>query len=144
MANPLDLTGEIAEAINGAALRGHTLVLGYVDDDGFASMSFRGSAQVHSPQQLAVWARKTNEGLATEIAASPKVSLLFFEPNGPGPRYLSIRGTARVDPSANDAVYAGMVELEQQQDPDKGGVAVIIDVDTVNGFGAGGPFQMAR
>jgi hypothetical protein len=96
MADPLDLTGEIAEAINGAVLRGHTPVLGCVDDSGYAALSFGGQA--------------------------------------------------RIDPSTSDVVYAGMVELEleQQQDPDQGGVAVIIEVDSVNGFGAGGPFQMAR
>ena len=78
------------------------------------------------------------------IAERPKVSLLFYEADGPGPRYLSFQGRARVDPSANETVYAGMIEGERNQDPQRHGVAVIIDVDSVRGFGANGPFQMAR
>ena len=55
--------------------------------------------------------------------------------------YLAFRGRAHVDPSENDAVYAGAPEGERQQDPDRKGVAVIIDVERVQGFRADGPFQ---
>ena len=41
------------------------------------------------------------------IADRPQVSLLFYETEGWGPGYLSIRGRARVDESANDAVNEG-------------------------------------
>jgi hypothetical protein len=144
MADTLDLTGEIAEAIEGAALRGKTVVLGHVDDDGYASMSFRGSSQVHGPTQMAVWSRNPKEGLVESIGRRPKVSLLYFGGGkGPGPKFLSIRGIARVDPAANDEVYARMVEGEREQDPDRNGVAVVIDVESVRGFGADGPFEQA-
>lgn len=144
MVDTIDLTGEIAEAIEGAALRGKTVVLGYVDDDGYAAMSFRGSAQVHGPTQMAVWSRKADEGLVQTIGERPKVSLLYFGGGkGPGPKFLSIRGTARVDPSAEDEVYARMVEGEREQDPDRNGVAVVIDVESVRGFGADGAFEQA-
>jgi Pyridoxamine 5'-phosphate oxidase len=140
----VDLEGDIATAINGSLERGHAVVLGYVDDDGWATMSFRGSAQVHGRQQLAVWSRKRDEGLVTSIVERPSVSLLFYEPDGAGVRYLSIRGRAHVDPTANDVVYERMVEVERRHDPDRQGVAVIIDVDTVIGFGNSGPFRMER
>jgi hypothetical protein len=144
MADPLDLTGEITEAVTGAALRGHPLVIGYVDEDGYPALSFRGSAQVYGPQQLAVWARKRDDGVAKTVTTNPKVSVVYYGPEGPGPKFLSMRGTARVDESANDAVYAGMVEMEQQADAERKGVAVIIDVESVMGFASGGPFQMQR
>jgi hypothetical protein len=144
MADPLDLTGEIAEAIEGAALRGKTVVLGYVDEEGYAAMSFRGSAQVHRPTQLAVWSRKADEGLVTSIGTRPKVSLLYFGgADSPGPKFLSIRGTAHVDPSANDEVYDRMVQGERDQDPEHKGVAVLIDVQSVRGFGADGAFEQS-
>jgi hypothetical protein len=145
MADKLDLTGEIASAVDGAALRGHTLVLGYVDEEGDASLSFRGSTQVHSDHQLAFWARKTDAGVAKAIATRPRVTLLYYSPDrGPGPRYLSFHGTARVDPSASDAVYRQMIEGERSKDPDRGGVAIVVDIDAVSGFGADGPFRMER
>jgi hypothetical protein len=144
MADKLDLSGEIASAIDGAALRSKTAVIGYVGDDGYAALSFRGSLQVHSPTQLAFWSRKAEGGAVAGIAANPKVSVLYFGGHdGPGPGYLSIHGLARVDPAANDAVYSGMLEGERGQDPDRGGVAVVIDVQTVLGFGSGGSFEQA-
>jgi hypothetical protein len=144
MADKLDLNGDIALAVNGAAERGNALVLGYVGDDGYPAISFRGSTQVHGPQQLAIWARKSDQGFAKVIRERPQVSVLYYSPNGPGPRYLSFQGQARVDPSANDAVYANMIEGERKQDPEARGVAVIIDVESVNGFGADGAFRMER
>jgi hypothetical protein len=106
------------------------------------AVSFRGSTQVHGPRQLAIWARRQDDGLARAIATPPKVTLVYYGPGGPGPMFLSIRGHARLDPAANDAVYAGMIGGERQQDPDRKGVAVIIDVESVRGFGADGPFQL--
>src|ERR1700754_2996395 len=102
MADKLDLSGGIAEAIDGAALRGKTAVLGYVGDDGYASISFRGSLQVHSPTQLAFWSRKAEGGVVAAIAADPKISVLYYGgQDGPGPAFLSVHGLARVDPSAD-------------------------------------------
>lgn len=144
MADPLDLTGDVAAAVEGAAARGSALVLGYIGDDGFPAISFRGSTQVHGPQQLAVWARKRDDGLAKVVAERPQVSLLYYEADGPGPKYLAFQGRARVEPSANDEVYAAMIDGEKRQDPERNGVAILIDVDNVSGFRADGPFRMER
>ena len=89
MPDPLDLTGEIAAAIDGAALRGATLALAYVRDDLSPAVSFRGSTHVHSPTELALWARKRDSGLVTAIA----------EPGHPIQRTdhpgITVRGTGR-------------------------------------------------
>ena len=144
MPDPLDLTGDIASAIDGAALRNATLAIGFVRDDGSASVSFRGSLHVHGPQQLALWARKRDSGLASAIADRPRVSLVYFSPDGPGPKYLAIEGRARVAPEVNDQVWESIIEGERNQDPERNGVAVVIDVDTVSGAGANGFFEQAR
>lgn len=143
MPDTLDLTGDIASAIDGALLRGHPVVLGYVGDDGYAALSFRGSTQVHGPTQLAVWARNPDDGFVKAIGKRPQVSLLYLGGgDGPGPRMLSFHGLAHVDPSANDAVYAAMVQGERDRDPNRNGVAVVIDVQSVRGAGADGPFEL--
>jgi hypothetical protein len=145
MPDSLDLNDEIASAINGAALRGATLALAYVRDDLSPAVSFRGSTQVHSPTELALWARKRDSGLVAAISERPQVSLVYYGgPDGPGPRFLSIEGRARVAPEINDDVYAAMIEGERRQDPERHGVAVLIEVDRVAGAGAGGFFQQAR
>jgi hypothetical protein len=144
MTDTLDLGGDISTTVASAAERGHTLALGYIDDAGYPVVSFRGSTQVHGPKQLAIWVRKTDDGFAKAIADRPQVTLVYYGPGGPGPMYLAFRGRAHVDPSANDVVYAKIIEGERQQDPDRNGIAVIIDVDSVQGFGADGPFQQQR
>jgi hypothetical protein len=141
MADPIDLTGDIALAVNAAAERGATLAVGYVDDAGYPVVSLRGSTQVHNSGQLALWARRPDDGLARAVTERPQVTLVYYGPGGPGPVYLSFRGRARVDASANDAVYTGMIEGERQADADRKGVAVLVDIESVQGFGADGPFQ---
>jgi hypothetical protein len=37
-----------------------------------------------------------------------------------------------------------MIDGEKRQDPERNGVAILIDVDNVSGFGADGPFRMER
>lgn len=144
MPDPVSLTGEIAAAIDGAVLRGHQLALAFVRDDGSPSVSFRGSTYVRSSTELAIWARKRDSGLVAAIRDRPRVSLVFFEMDGPGARYLAIEGRARVAAELDDEVYGAIVESERQQDPDRNGVAVIIDVDSVAGANANGYFQQAR
>jgi hypothetical protein len=144
MPDPVNLTGEIAAAIDGAALRGHPIAVAFVRDDGSPSVSFRGGTYVRSSTELAIWVRKRDSGLAAAIADRPRVSLVFFEMEGPGARYLAIEGEARIAPELDQEVYDTIVEPERQQDPDRNGVAVIVDVQSVTGAGADGFFQQAR
>jgi hypothetical protein len=145
MPDPLDLTGDIASAIDGAALRNATLAVAYVRDDGSPSVSFRGSTQVHSATELALWARKRDSGLATAIVDRPRVSLVYYGgPGGPGPLFLSIEGRARVAAELDEQVWEAMIEGERNLDPDHKGVAILIEVDSVAGAGADGFFQQAR
>jgi hypothetical protein len=139
----VNLTGEIAAAIDGAVLRGHPLAVSFVRDDGSPSVSFRGGTYVRGANQLAIWVRKRDSGLAAAIAERPRVSLVFLEREGPGARYLAIEGRARVAPELDQEVYDAIVEPERQQDPERQGVAVLVDVDSVTGAGANGYFQQA-
>jgi hypothetical protein len=147
MADKLDLTTKaIPDAINEAVLRGRQPAIAYVNDAGDPEISFRGSTYVFGPDQLAIWVRKQDSGLAVAIKARPHVGLVYYGGHeGPGPAFLSFKGSARVDTSADDAVYAAIVEPERQQDPERKGVAVIIDVDSVQGYAPpDGFFQMER
>jgi hypothetical protein len=145
MADKLDLTSrDIPTAIDDAAVRSRQIAVAYVDADGAPSLSFRGSVHVHGPDQVAIWARKRDSGLAVAIEKEPRVALLYFGGSDPGPRFVSIKGRAHTDEAQNDKVYDEMIEGERGQDPERKGIAVIVDVDHVFGFGADGPFEMAR
>jgi len=56
----------------------------------------------------------------------------------------SIEGRARVAPELNDRVWAAMIDGERQQDPDRGGVTVVIEVNSVAGADVDGFFQQSR
>jgi hypothetical protein len=145
VADPLDLTDDaLAAAIDNALERGRPISLAYVGDDGQPKLSARGSTHVHGPMQLAIWTRSRDSGLVTNLPVRPKVSLLYLgAPDLPSPWVVNVTGTARIDESANDTVYEMIPQGERDQDPERKGVAVIVDVERVTGFGADGPFELA-
>lgn len=148
-AEKIDLTGHIAASLNSAMERERPAVVAVVAVDGTPSVSFRGSVHVHSRDQVAIWVRKQHEGLAADVTAHPAISILYYDPEqGPdravGARRIVIKGRARVDASLDDVVYAAIPEVERERDADRRGVAVIVDVDSVVGFGGTGPIKMDR
>jgi pyridoxamine 5'-phosphate oxidase-like protein len=144
MADQIDLSGEIQAAIDGAILRGRPLVVAYVREDGSPAAAFRGSTYVYSPTELAIWVRKRDEGFAKAIEREPRVSLAFLEREGPGAAFLMIHGRARLAPELADEVYAAIPEPERNQDSERKGVPVVVDVDGVTGAGSAGFFQQSR
>ena len=144
MPDALDLSEDIAIALDGALASGHPVAVAYVGEDGRPSLSYRGSIHVHGPQQIALWARSADDGLAAAVAERPHVSLLYYDAESPGPAYASIKGRAHVDPSANEQVYAAIVQSERDHDPEAKGVAVIVDVDDVVAAGASGVVTWSR
>jgi hypothetical protein len=138
----IQLDDDTREAINGAFAARNFVVLGYVGDEGAPHLSFRGSTQVFGPDQLAIWVRNPDGGLVRAVRTRPKVSLLYrsSEPR----RILTFTGRGRVEPGANDVVYANAHPAERDRDPEKKGVALIVDLDDVSGFGPSGPIRMTR
>lgn len=140
----LHLTDEMQEAVNSAFGMRRPMVIAYVDPDGSPRLSYRGSTQVFSPTQLAIWVRNPEGGILDSIAKNPAVSLLFgyFEADDRG--FMIFRGRARAESSdaVRDRVYGNAHEFEQSQDPDRKGVAVVIDLESVDGFFGGARLQM--
>ena len=117
-------------------------VVSYVDDQGVPHQGFRGTMQAYSDDQLAVWNRDRSGGMSKAIATNPNVAA-FFRSTTNGTIY-QFAGRARIDESANDTVYANSPVAEQNADPRRKGVAVIIDLDRVEGMGLAGRFTMER
>lgn len=139
----LELTDDITRALGSSVDDGRPVAVAYVGTDGLQHVSFRGSTRVHGPAQLAIWVRKQDDGLAQAVAERPQVALVYYKPGDP-PGYLSLRGRARVAPEANDEVWAATHERERAQDPERGGIALIIDLDVAQGMGPDGFFHMER
>lgn len=84
------------------------------------------------PQQLAIWVRKRDDGLAKAIGTRPEITLFYVDLAERGVVYTFYgRGVVSNDPAVNDQVWAATPQGEQAQDPDRRGVALIIELDRV-------------
>jgi predicted pyridoxine 5'-phosphate oxidase superfamily flavin-nucleotide-binding protein len=129
---PLAFDDEIRDAIASAFATGNFVTVAYVDADGWAHVSRRGTTQVLDDTTLALWARKRNDGLAVSILERPQVTLFYLDLADRGVVY-TFYGHARIadDPGTAERVWNGSPERERQQDPDRSGVPILIDVDRV-------------
>ena len=128
------LSDEIREHINGALLAGNPAIIASVDEAGRPKMSFRGSLQVYSADQLGFWARNAEGTTAGGIGANRNVAVLY---RAPATRVmLQFAGWARVtsDPAERAKVFESAPQFEQRADPERKGAAVIIDLDKVEGI----------
>ncbi|MDP6605680.1 MAG: hypothetical protein QF664_05420 [Dehalococcoidia bacterium] len=77
----IELTDEMSDALAGALVNRTPVIFSYASADGQPQISFRGTAQVFSNDQLAVWARNPDAGLPHAAAAGElRVALLYRDP----------------------------------------------------------------
>ena len=140
----LRLTEEIKNTVNGAFDNQTPMMIAYGDGDGEIHLSFRGTIQAYSDDQLALWARDPEGGLPRHIIARPKVTLFYHDPKTR--TSYTFYGRARIadDPDAKTAVFNGSPARERQMDFRRGGVAIIVDLDKVEGRGPAGRILMLR
>jgi hypothetical protein len=141
---PLALTEEIKTAVAGALANGTPLVLAYVDAAGVPHISFRGSTQPYSDDQLGIWVRDASGGLLAAIGEHPHVALIYRDPATRASYQFTGRAHVEDDPVVRDAVYGAAPELERNLDARRLGAALVVDLDRVEGAGPGGRFRMER
>ena len=134
----LVLGDELKGIINGALTEHTPMVLASVDAEGRPRLTFRGSIQSFSDDQVGFWARNPEGGTMDNIAANPHVSMMMRNPETRV--MLQLMGRARrVEGADREQVYANAPEFEQRADAEKKGAAVIVDLDRVEGFLGMGP-----
>lgn len=142
----LKLSEEMQRAVNTAFEALKPIVVSYVDERGAPQLSFRGSTQAYSDTQLAIWVRNPEGRILESLAKNPAVALIYgnFEPNARG--FMIFRGRARVDASdaVRNRVYEQAHSFERDKDKDRKGIALIIDLDSVEGFFGGALLKMRR
>jgi len=142
--SPLHLTKDIAEAVDNALPNGVPMVVAYVDPQGRPHISPRGTVQVFSPTQLAMWNRTLDGGMTKAIATNPRLSLFYRNP-ATRTTY-SFEGRAWITENEQDRkrVFETSPLVEQRADPERKGVALIVDVDRVQGNRPQGRVLMER
>ena len=146
----LKMNAEVQRTINEAYVpNDNPIIMATIGSDGKPAMSYRGSVIAFSETQLGVWARNAEGGTAKALAAHPDVQLVYRESGGPGQRskgVMTFRGKARVDndEAVRTKVYETMPQRERDSDPEKKGVAIIVDLESLTGFIPGYRLQMSK
>ena len=102
----------------------------------------RGTVQVHGADRLALWNR--GPGLPDSVTMNPQIALLYLDLTAR--THLRFNGRARVetDPTIRDQIFERSPRGEQAQDPNRRGIAIVIELDLVRGITPTGPVIMAR
>ncbi len=140
----LRLDPEIKAAVDGALDNQTPMLIAYLDGGQQIHLSFRGTIQAYTDDQLALWAREPEGGLPQNIAHRPHVTLFY---NDPARRTsYTFYGRARVehDPTERATIFENSHPREQQVDFRRRGVAIVVDLDKIEGRVAGGRVLMLR
>jgi len=142
----LRLPQALKQLINTAFDRGKFISLAYVSLDGHPELSFRGSTQAYSDTQLAIWVRNPLGGLVKAIDKNPNITLLYGDFSPESRAIITFRGRGRIDKSeaVRRTVYENSAAAERDRDKERRGNALIVDLDAVDGFFAGGVLKMRR
>lgn len=141
---PLRLTSGIKAAVDGALDNETPILVAYSTMDGEIHVSYRGTVQAYSNEQLSLWARDPHGGLPRNIVSRRNVTLFYRDPKT---RVMyTFYGRARIvdDPAARTAIFENSHPRERQADFRRRGVAIIVDLDKVEGRGPSGPLLMLR
>ena len=142
----LKLSAEMKDAINNAFGTQKPIVVAYVDENNAPQISYRGSTQAYGDKQLAIWVRNPEGRLLESIAKNPAMALMYGNFDPAGRAFMTLRGRARVDSSeaVRGKVYDSAHPFERDKDKDRKGIAIIIDLDSVDGFFGGAMLKMRR
>jgi hypothetical protein len=143
-ATEVALDDEISQAINGALDSGHSVIAAYVDRDGQPQLSFRGTTQVYSADEVALWIRNPEGGLVAALPNNQRLAFFYHDPGTRTNYQIQGRGRVESDSQVRAVVFDNSPEREQAIDPERRGVAVVVDVDRVTGRGPSGPVNMQR
>jgi general stress protein 26 len=141
----ITLSDDLKKRFVNALTDGVAMVVGYVDRNGDPHVSPYGSLHASGDDQLALWVRNPQGDLIEGIARNANVAIFYAQLSSR--TFVRMRGRARVAETAEERtrVFEGMHPFEQRGDPDRKGVAIVIDLDSAAGREADGTmFNMSR
>lgn len=138
-ATPMVLPAALRELIDRALVERRPILMAHVDEEGQPVLSFRGSLQAVADDQLGLWVRNATGGFVRAIAREPRVSFMLRHEERRASYQL--RGRARVSTAEADRrrIFDGAPEAERAHDFAMLGVAVLVDLDHVEGYAGVGP-----
>ncbi|MBT3885697.1 MAG: pyridoxamine 5'-phosphate oxidase family protein [Rhodospirillaceae bacterium] len=138
-ATAVKLNQHIKDSVNGALGVKNPMLVSYTDESGQPVLSFRGSTQIFSDDQLAIWVRNPEGSFIRSIAKNPKVAFMYRDEGTRCTYQFQGRAHVDTDPAVRAQVYDAMAQVERDHDFARVGVALIIELDLVQGFAGLGP-----
>jgi len=89
---------------------------------------------VFSDDQLAIWVRNSDGLFLDSIKANPKVALMYRDHDTKSTFQFQGRAKISIDEAVRRRIYEKMAEAERNHDYARTGVALIIDLDRVEGW----------
>jgi Pyridoxamine 5'-phosphate oxidase len=133
-ATGMRLTPALKALVNNALATRHPMIVSYVDETGQPVVSFRGSTQAFSDDQLAIWVRNAEGNFIASIRKNPKLALMYRDEDTK--ETFQFQGRARIATSDEDRrkIYDQAAEVERNHDYARTGLALIIDLDLIEGW----------
>ena len=142
--NPVALTDAHAELLLGALENGTPVIVGYADADGKPHLSYRATLQVIAGDQLGMWIRDPRGGLVRALPTNPNLACFYSDRTKGVTLQFMGRGRVVDDDAIRTAIYDASPKLERDMDWRRGGVAVVVDVERVEGRDSSGRVLMAK
>ena len=133
-ATELKLSPELRKLVDTAHATGYPIIVAHVDGTGQPILSYRGSTQSFSDNQLAIWVRNSDGNFLNSIAGNPKLALMYRNSETRAAYQFQGRAHVSTDEAARNQIYRTMTEGERNHDYARTGVALIIELDRVEGW----------
>lgn len=133
----------VKRRVNNALANDTPLCVSYVTEDGRPMLSLRGSTQVYSDDQICIWTRQADGGLAKALAKNPRMMLLYRDSAERTTLTFQGRGHVENDPETRRRVWDLIPEVERNHESWESGAPVIIDLDRVDGGTPDGRVRIA-
>jgi hypothetical protein len=135
----LRLPTDLKKLVDNALASRHPMLVAYTDESGQPVLSFRGSMQAFSDDQLALWVRNPEGGMLRSLRKNPKVALMYRDEDSKATYQFQGRARVTTDAAERQRIYESSAVVEQAHDFAQLGVALIIDLDCVEGYAGLGP-----
>jgi len=128
------LTPQIGEILDNALADGTACLVGTASKDGHPQISPKGSVAMYDDHTLCYWERSNRSSIA-RLRENPHVVIYYRNATRAGELFaggaVRFHGSVRVVESGDvrERVWNKTVPAEQARDPDKKGVAVLVDVE---------------
>jgi hypothetical protein len=126
----IELTAEMAEAIDNALADGAPCLMGTASPEGLPDISYRGSVMVFDKEHLAFWERAKNIAVHN-MEGNPHVEIMYRNrQKGLSWRFWGRASIHETGP-VREQIMSRTVQAELDHDPERMGYGVLIEVDIV-------------